>query len=102
MQLQKEKRKFEKWIKIKQIDIKKWRKKSKENELEGLIWKCKGLCTIFRRKERKEKKDVGDSSKVQRAHASHIDEDEDKMNLIMRYNQFFYHCMQPHALLEKG
>ena len=56
MQLQKEKRKFEKWIKIKQIDIKKSRKKSKENEIEELIWKCKGLCTIFRRKERKEKK----------------------------------------------
>jgi len=41
------KSKIEKWIKTKQIDIKKSRTKSKENDLEGLIWKCGGQSMIF-------------------------------------------------------
>ena len=48
------KKNINKWIKTKQIDIKKSRTKSKENKLEGLIWKYGGPNTIFK-EEREEK-----------------------------------------------
>ena len=41
------KKKIEKWIKTKQIGIMKSETKSKENELEGLIWKYGGPRTNF-------------------------------------------------------
>jgi hypothetical protein len=43
----KNKRKFDKWIKTKLINIKKSWTKSKEKALEGLIWESGGLGMAF-------------------------------------------------------
>ena len=51
----KQKRKFKKWIKTKQIDIKNSGTKSKEKELEGLIWKCRGSGKEKKKEKIKEK-----------------------------------------------